>query len=162
MEVADTARDTNQGPCWRGVLRMGAPPAGSWYEIVDLTPATSNVIWSAAERQRFAARGRVSAAVATAASTTGSTSFNPDEVLDVSGDAFLALFFQNRTAVLRMSGMPLKKESEKEWKMLRAHATAAEAQGRKEGPVRVPHASVVLLLPVQSSLHPQRGSAQGS
>jgi hypothetical protein len=63
---------------------------------------------------RCAGGAGVSAAVATGVSATSSIFFNPDEALDVSEDALLALFGQNRTAVLRMSGMPLQKESEKE------------------------------------------------
>ena len=43
-----------------------------------------------------------------------SASFNPEEALDVSEDAILALFGQNRTAGFRMAGLPLQKECEKD------------------------------------------------
>jgi hypothetical protein len=43
----------------------------------------------------------------------------------------LALFGQNRTAVLPMSGMPLQKENEKDWKIRCAQAKAYESQGRR-------------------------------
>jgi hypothetical protein len=56
--------------------------------------------------------------------------FDPDEALDVSEEAVLALFGRDRTAVLRMSGLPMQKDSEKEWKMRRSQAATLEAQGR--------------------------------
>jgi hypothetical protein len=43
----------------------------------------------------------------------------------------LALFGQNRTAVLRMAGLPLQKECEKDWKMRCAQAKEHEKKGRK-------------------------------
>jgi hypothetical protein len=58
------------------------------------------------------------------------TTFDPDEALDVSEDAVLALFGRDRTAVLRMSGLPMQKESEKEWKMRKAQAAAQVWLGR--------------------------------
>jgi hypothetical protein len=96
---------------------MEAAPAESWSGATSSASSTINTVWTAAERQRFAARGRVAAAIAIAASAKSSASFNPEEALDVSEDAILALFGQNRTAVLRMAGLPLQKECEKDWKM---------------------------------------------
>jgi hypothetical protein len=90
-----------------------------------------DAVWTAAERQQFAARGGVASAIATAVSAKSSASFNPEEALDVSEDAILALFGQNRTAVLRMTGLPLQKECEKDWKMRCAQAKEYEKQGRK-------------------------------
>jgi hypothetical protein len=90
--------------------------------VRGLRPGILDIRRDLAERQRFAARGGVSAAVAIGVSATSSISFNPDEALDVSEDPLLALFGQKRTAVLPMSGMPLQKESEKDWKMCCAQA----------------------------------------
>jgi hypothetical protein len=106
--------------------------ADNWSAAVDLTSSSHTTVWSPEESQRFAARGGVSAAATCSTSTSISPTFtgNPDEALDVSEDAVLALFGRDRTAVLRMSGMPIQKESEKEWKMCRAQAAALEAQGR--------------------------------
>jgi len=96
----------------------------------DRSSSSPVPVWTPAERQRFAARGGVSAAVANAASTSMVATFDPDEALDVSEEAVLALFGRDRTAVLRMSGLPMQKDSEKEWKMRRSQAATLEAQGR--------------------------------
>jgi hypothetical protein len=93
--------------------------------------AVANAVWTAAECQQFAAGVGVASAIATAVSAKSSASFNPEEALDVSEDAILALFGQNRTAVLQMTGMPLQKEFEKDWKMRCAQAKEYEKQGRK-------------------------------
>ena len=96
----------------------------------DRSSSSPVPVWTPAERQRFAARGGVSAAVANADSTSMVATFDPDEALDVSEEAVLALFGRDRTAVLRMSGLPMQKDSEKEWKMRRSQAATLEAQGR--------------------------------
>jgi hypothetical protein len=129
--AAGAGRAPSQGQSRRGSLRMDAAPAGNWSAATDSASSTSNAVWSPAERQRFAARGGVSAAIASAASAQSSSSYSPDEALDVSEDALLALFGQNRTAVLRMSGMQIQKESEKEWKIRCAQAKAYESPGRR-------------------------------
>ena len=110
---------------------MVAAPAESWPGATSSASSTINAVWTAAERQRFAARGGVAAAIASTASVQSSAAFNPEEALDVSEDAILALFGQNRTAVLRMAGLPLQKECEKDWKMRCAQAKEYEKQGRK-------------------------------
>jgi hypothetical protein len=50
--------------------------------------------------------------VSTAVSLSGN--FDPDEALSVSEDAIQTLFGRNRAALLRMSGLPMQKDSEKE------------------------------------------------
>ena len=86
---------------------MEAAPAESWPVAANPASSTINAVWTAAERQQFAARGGVASAIATAVSAKSSASFNQEEALDVSEDTMLALFGQNRTAVLRMAGLPL-------------------------------------------------------
>ena len=105
--AADAARIPGRSASRRGAQRMAAAPAEIW--SVDANPAssTTNAVWTVAERQQFAARGGVASAIATAVSAQSSASFNPEEALDVSEDTMLALFGQNRTAVLRMAGLPL-------------------------------------------------------
>jgi hypothetical protein len=110
---------------------MDAAPAENWSDAANPASSTSNSVWTAAERQQFVARGGVAAAIATAVSAKRGTSFDPEEALDLSEDAILALFGQNRTAVLQMSGLPLQKECEKDWKMRCAQAKEYERQGRK-------------------------------
>jgi hypothetical protein len=110
---------------------MAAAPAENWSVAANPASSTTDAVWTAAERQLFAARGGVASAIATAVSTKSSTSFNPEEALDVSEDAILALFSQNHTAVLRMAGLPLRKECEEDWKMRCAQAKEYEKQGRK-------------------------------
>jgi hypothetical protein len=129
--AADAARISGRSASRRGALRMDAAPAENWSDAANTASSTSNAVWTAAERQRFAARGGVASAIATAVSAKNSASFDPEEALDVSEDAILALFSQNRTAVLRMAGLPLQKESEKDWKMRCAQAKEYERQGRK-------------------------------
>jgi hypothetical protein len=118
--AADAARTSGRSASRRGAQRMVAAPAESWSGATSSAPSTINAVWTAAERQRFAARGGVAAAIASTASA--SASFNPEEALDVPEDAVLALFGQSRTAVLRMAGLPLQKECEKDWKMRCAQA----------------------------------------
>jgi hypothetical protein len=110
---------------------MEAAPVESWSVAASSASSSINAVWNAAERQRFAALGGVASAIATAASAKSSASFNPEEALDVSEDAILALFGQTRTAILRMAGLPLQKECEKDWKMRCAQAKEYEKQGRK-------------------------------
>jgi hypothetical protein len=129
--AADAARISGQSASVRGTLRMDAAPAGNWSEAANLASLSSNSILTVAERQQFAARGGVAAAIATAVSAKSSTSFDQEEALDVSEDAILALFGQNRAAVLRMAGLPLQKECEKDWKMRCAQAKEYEKQGKK-------------------------------
>ena len=129
--AADAARTSGRSASRRGAQRMVAAPAESWPGATGSAPSTINAVWTAAERQRFAARGGVAAAIASTASVQSSAAFNPEEALDVSEDAILALFGQNRTAVLRMAGLPLQKECEKDWKMRCAQAKEYEKQGRK-------------------------------
>jgi hypothetical protein len=112
--AADAARIPGRSASRRGAQRMEAAPAESWSGATSSASSTINAVWTAAERQRFAARGGVASAIATAASAKSSASFNPEGALDVSEDAILALFGQNRTAVLRMAGLPLQKECEKD------------------------------------------------
>jgi hypothetical protein len=47
-------------------------------------------------------------------STAVSGNLDPDEALSVSEDAIQTLFGRNRAALLRMSGLPMQKDSEKE------------------------------------------------
>jgi hypothetical protein len=129
--AADAARTPGRSASRRGAQRMVAAPAQSWPGATSSASSTINAVWTAAERQRFAARGGVAAAIASTASVKSSASFNPEEALDVSEDAILALFGQNCTAVLRMAGLPLQKECEKDWKMCCAQAKEYEKQGRK-------------------------------
>jgi hypothetical protein len=112
--AADAARTSGRSASQRGAQRMVAAPAESWPGATSSTSSTINAVWTAAERQRFAARGGVAAAIASTASVQSSASFNPEEALDVSKDTILALFGQNRTAVLHMAGLPLQKECEKD------------------------------------------------
>ena len=117
-----------------GARADGVPsewPAESWSGATSSASSTINAVWTAAERQRFAARGGVAAAIASTSSAKSSASFNPEEALDVSEDAILALLDQNRTAVLRMVGLPLQRKCEKDWKMRCAQAKEYEKQGRK-------------------------------
>ncbi len=115
--AADAARIPGRSASRRGTQRMEAAHAESWSVAVNSASSTINAVWTAGERQRFTARGGVASAVTTAASAKSSASFNSEEALDVSEDAILALFGQNRTAVLRTVGLPLQKECEKDWKM---------------------------------------------
>jgi hypothetical protein len=131
LPVADAARMSGRSASRQGALRMDAAPAENWSEAANSASLTSTSVWTAAERQQFAARGGVAAAIATAVSAKSSTSFDPEEARNVSEDAILALFGQNRTAVLRMSGLPLQKECEKDWEMRCAQAKEYERQGRK-------------------------------
>jgi hypothetical protein len=110
---------------------MEAAPAENRPVAASSASSTINAVWTAAERQQFAARGGVASAIATAVSAKSSASFNQEEALDVSEDAILALFGQNSTAVLRMAGLPLQKECEKDWTMRCAQAKEYEKQGRK-------------------------------
>jgi hypothetical protein len=126
MEVGDTSGDHSR----RGAPRMAVAAVTNWSAADDLAFSSHTAVWSPAERQRFAARDGFSAVAACSINTTVSTSFNPDEALDVSKDVVLALFGRYQTAVLRMSGMPVQKDSEKEWKMHRAQVALLEAQGR--------------------------------
>jgi hypothetical protein len=112
MEVGDTSWDHSR----RGAPRMAVAAVTNWSAADDLAFSSHTAVWSPAERQRFAARDGFSAVAACSINTTVSTSFNPDEALDVSKDVVLALFGRYQTAVLRMSGMPVQKDSEKEWK----------------------------------------------
>jgi hypothetical protein len=141
--AADVARIPGRSASRRGGLRMDAAPAENWSDAANPASSTPNAVWAAAERQQIAARGGVASAIATAVSAKSSASFDPEEALDVSEDAILALFGQNRTAVLRMAGLPLQKECAKDWKMRCAQAKEHEKQGSH-------HASVVLHRPVQS------------
>jgi hypothetical protein len=110
---------------------MVAAPAESWPGATSLASSTINAVWTAAERKRFAAQGGVAAAIASTASVKSSVSFNPEEALDVSEDAILALFGQNRTTFLRMAGLQLQRECERDWKMRCAQAKEYVKQGRK-------------------------------
>jgi hypothetical protein len=110
---------------------MAPASAENWSVEANPPPSATDAVWTAAERQQFAARGGVASVIATAVSTKSSASFNPEEALDVSEDAILAIFGQNRTAVLRMAGLPLQEECEKDWKMRCAQAKEYEKQGRK-------------------------------
>jgi len=123
------AAATAGGP-GRGAVRQGAAASDIWVDYNDRSSSSPFAVWTPAERQRFAAQGGVSAQVARAISSSMVTTFDPDEALDVSEDAVLALFGRDRTAVLRMSGLPMQKESEKEWKMRKAQAAAQEAKNR--------------------------------
>jgi hypothetical protein len=136
--AADAARTPGRSASRRGAQRMAPAPAENWSVAANPAASTTDAVWTAAERQQFAARGGVASAIVTAVSTKSSASFNPEEALDVSEDAILAtssvriaLFGQNRTAVLWMAGLPLQKECEKDWKMRCAQAKEYEKQGRK-------------------------------
>ncbi len=107
LPAADAARIPGRSASRRGAQRMEAAPAENWSAAAYPASSTINAVWTAAERQQFAARGGVSSAIATAVSAQSSASFNPEEALDVSEDTMLALFGQNCTAVLRMAGLPL-------------------------------------------------------
>jgi hypothetical protein len=132
--AADAARIPGQSASRRGAQRIAAAPAENWSVAANPASSTTDAVWTAAERQQFAARGGIASAIATAVSAKSSASFNPEEALDVSEGAILALFGQNRSAVLRMAGLPLQKECEKDWKMRCAQAKEYEKQGRKVPP----------------------------
>ena len=114
----------------RGAMQFASAACDARVGRMHRSPPSLVPVWTPAERQRFAARGGVSAAVASAASTSLVSTFDPEEALDVSEDAVLALFGRDRTTVLRMSGLPMQKESEKEWKIRKAQAAAQEAKHR--------------------------------
>jgi hypothetical protein len=128
--AADAARIPGRSASRRSAQRMEAAPAENWSVAANPASSTADAVWTAAERQQYAARGGVASAIATAVSAKSSASFNPEKALGVSEDAILALFGQNRTAVLRMAGLPLQKECEKDWKMRCAQAKEYEKQGR--------------------------------
>jgi hypothetical protein len=61
---------------------MVAARVDNWSAEDDLALSSHTVVWSPAERQRFAARGWISAATACSISTTVSTTLNQDQALD--------------------------------------------------------------------------------
>ncbi len=150
--AAAAAGDTSRGHGRRGRdpgSRTAAAALGNWSEAGDLSGDLSSVagdlsstshivVWTPAERQLFAARGGVSAAAACSISSTVSSTLDPDEALNVSEDAVQALLGRGQAVLLRMSGLPMQREREKEWKVHRAQA-AAGPQGAgcgTEGPGR--------------------------
>jgi hypothetical protein len=93
--AADAARIPRRSASRRGAQRTEAAPAENWSVAAKSGSSTINAVWKAAERQQFVARGGVASVITTAASAKSSASFNPEEALDVSEDAILALFGQN-------------------------------------------------------------------
>ena len=57
--AADAARISVRSASRRGALRMDAAPAENWSDATNPASSTSNAVWTAAERQQFAARGGV-------------------------------------------------------------------------------------------------------
>ncbi len=55
----------------------------------------------------------------------------PDEALEVSDEAVLALFGRDRTALLRALGLPMQVERQKEWKPRNAQKQQKEAAGKR-------------------------------
>ena len=66
--AADAARIPGRSASRRGAQRMEAAPAESWSGAISSASSTINAVWTAAERQRFAARGGVAEAIASTAS----------------------------------------------------------------------------------------------
>jgi hypothetical protein len=75
--AADAARIPGRSASRRGAQRMEAAPAESWSGAISLASSTINAVWTAAERQRFAARGGVASAIAIAVSAKSSASRSP-------------------------------------------------------------------------------------
>ena len=55
--AADAARISGRSASRRGAQRMEAAPAESWSVATSSASSTIHAVWTAAERQRFAARG---------------------------------------------------------------------------------------------------------
>jgi hypothetical protein len=57
--AADAARIPGRSASRRGAQRTEAAPAENWSVAASSASSTINAVWTAAERQRFAARGGV-------------------------------------------------------------------------------------------------------
>jgi hypothetical protein len=72
--AADAARIPGRSASRRGAQRMAPAPAENWSVAANPPPSTTDAVWTAAERQQFATRGRVASVIATAVSTKSSAS----------------------------------------------------------------------------------------
>jgi hypothetical protein len=75
---AAAAGDTSRGHSRLGAPRTAAAALNNWSAAGDLSSSSHTAVWSPAERQRFAARGGLSAAAACSISSAVNTTFDPD------------------------------------------------------------------------------------
>ena len=79
----------------------------------------------------FVDGGGVAARLARPAAGAALEEPSPGEALEVSDVALLALFGRDRTALLRVVGMPMQVDRQKEWKLRNAQKRQMEAAGKQ-------------------------------
>lgn len=94
------------------------------------SPAAARA-WQGARRRSFVDSGGVAARLARPAAGAAFDEPLPGEALEVSDGALLALFGRDRTALLRVVGMPMQVDRQKEWKLRNAQKRQMEATGKQ-------------------------------
>ena len=79
----------------------------------------------------FVDGGGVAARLASPAAGAALEEPFPGEALEVSDEALLALFGRDRAALLRMAGLPMQIDRQKEWKLRDAQKRQMEAAGKR-------------------------------
>jgi hypothetical protein len=79
----------------------------------------------------FVAGGGVAAQFAVSAAGAAFEEPSPEEALEVSGEAVYALFGSLRASLLRMIGLPMQVDRQKEWKLRNAQKQQMEAAGKR-------------------------------
>mmetsp|Transcript_41415 Transcript_41415/g.86547 ORF Transcript_41415/g.86547 Transcript_41415/m.86547 type:complete len:105 (-) Transcript_41415:2838-3152(-) len=84
----------------------------------------------------FVDGGGVAARLARPAAGAAFEEAFPGEALEVSDEALLALFGRDRAALLRVVGMPMQVDRQKEWKLRDTQKRQMEAAGSGTGHAR--------------------------
>jgi hypothetical protein len=86
--------------------------------------------WRGARMRAFVAGGGVAAQFAVSAVGAAFEEPSPEEALEVSGEAVYALFGSLRASLLRMIGLPMQVDRQKEWKLRNAQKQQMESAGK--------------------------------
>ncbi len=94
------------------------------------SPRDIRLVWCAYEGS-FVAGGGVAARFVGSAVGAAFEEPSPEEALEVSGEAVCALFCSLRASLLRMIGLPMQVDWQKEWKLRNAQKQQMEAAGKR-------------------------------
>ena len=103
-------------------------------EAFNRSPAHSSTqtsAWSGARMRSFVEGGGVAAQFAGSAAGAAVEEPAPGEALEVSDEAVYALLGRNRASLLRVLGLPMQVERQKEWKLRNAQKQQLEAAGKR-------------------------------